>query len=328
MDARKGARKNNHKSIVLRWQNDEKVSRISETSWMDRRILPIPGQPHDDRHLLQFTPAPAAPLRTHHHAMMIIGKLDRCERENIKCTAQTLTSLGQEQGRQNSYIPKNERVRQRPFDEALRADLERQSQNWKTYWSQTSSSSSSQQWWQHEHQDTQWSEHQDTHSKPHRICFTDFAYRHWRMSTSSHAHVSQCRAHLTITRTCVWLKAQDLTSQMFGTCCTSAHMFDRPLHDVPDPFPSFCSTPPPSTPTALPMTGIRRRPSPAPLRTEDCCLATWLNPLLAHISSCEEQPTALAAYHATSSSEGVHSCDVYLFVSSLVWRKYWHFRER
>ena len=67
---------------------------------------------------------------------------------------------------------------------------------------------------------------------------------------------SQCRAHMTITRTCVWLK--------FGMCLhfrasqkSSTHnMFHRPLLDVPDPFPSFCCTPPPSAPTSLPKTGI------------------------------------------------------------------------
>ena len=35
-------------------------------------------------------------------------------------------------------------------------------------------------------------------------------------------------------------------------------MFHRPHFDVPDPFPSFCSTPPLSAPTARLMTGIRR----------------------------------------------------------------------
>ena len=40
---------------------------------------------------------------------------------------------------------------------------------------------------------------------------------------------------------------------------SSTHnMFHRPLLDVPDPCPSFCFTPPPSTQTSLPMTGIRR----------------------------------------------------------------------
>ena len=35
-------------------------------------------------------------------------------------------------------------------------------------------------------------------------------------------------------------------------------MFHRPLLDVPDPFPSFRSSPPPSTPNSLQTTGIRR----------------------------------------------------------------------
>ena len=35
-------------------------------------------------------------------------------------------------------------------------------------------------------------------------------------------------------------------------------MFHRPHLDVPDPFSSFCSTPPPTTQTSLFMTGIRR----------------------------------------------------------------------
>ena len=57
-----------------------------------------------------------------------------------------------------------------------------------------------------------------------------------------------------------------VAQDMIGTCCTSAHsqkssthsMFHRPLLDVPHPCPSFCSTPPPSTPNSLFMDGIRR----------------------------------------------------------------------
>ena len=45
-------------------------------------------------------------------------------REDFEPTAKIITSLRQEQGRQNSYIPKNERARQRPFDEAWRSELE------------------------------------------------------------------------------------------------------------------------------------------------------------------------------------------------------------
>ena len=57
-------------------------------------------------------------------------------RKDFEPTANILTHLRQEQGRQNSLIPKNERIRQRPFDEALRADFEWMSQILKTCWSQ------------------------------------------------------------------------------------------------------------------------------------------------------------------------------------------------
>ena len=56
-------------------------------------------------------------------------------------------------------------------------------------------------------------------------------------------------------------------------------------------FHHLCSTPPPSTSTALPMTGIRRLPLPplpllpALLRQEDCCLAIWLIQLLSQVMS-------------------------------------------
>ena len=41
-------------------------------------------------------------------------------------------------------------------------------------------------------------------------------------------------------------------------------MFHRPLFDMPDPFPSFCSTPPQPTPNSLLLTGIRRTPCATP----------------------------------------------------------------
>ena len=91
-------------------------------------------------------------------------------RKDFKPSTQFIAGLRQEQGRHNSYIPNNEKTRQRPFDEELQAKLEWMSQNWRTYFAQSSSSSSSQNWWQHEHdyqdsqrrghQDTQWREHQ------------------------------------------------------------------------------------------------------------------------------------------------------------------------
>ena len=144
----KGSKKEGSRLHCDQVARGRKVSTLSASSWMDRGILPIPGPPHDDRHLVHRTLAPEALVRKHHHA----GIDDRQAglmraRKKSKSTTQPLTSLRQEQGRQNSFFPKNERVRQRPFDEALRADLEWHSQNWKTYWSQTSSSSSSQQWW-------------------------------------------------------------------------------------------------------------------------------------------------------------------------------------
>ena len=51
--------------------------------------------------------------------------------------------LRQEQGEEKFYIPKNERTRQRPFDDRLQAKLEWFSQNWRTYFAQPSSSASS-----------------------------------------------------------------------------------------------------------------------------------------------------------------------------------------
>ena len=50
------------------------------------------------------------------------------ERKDFKPFAQVLASLRQEQGRQNFFSPKNERMRQRRFDDASRAELERMSQ--------------------------------------------------------------------------------------------------------------------------------------------------------------------------------------------------------
>ena len=109
-----------------------KVSKFSECSWMDRRFLPILGPsptPHPGtRGTSTKTPSrcrQAGPMRA---------------RKDFKSTSQTLTSLRQEQGRQNLSSPENERARERPFDEALRADLEWQRQYWKTCWSQLSSS--------------------------------------------------------------------------------------------------------------------------------------------------------------------------------------------
>ena len=58
-------------------------------------------------------------------------------RKDFKPTTQVLASLPQEQGRQNSFYPKNERTRQRPFDEELQAKLEWLSHNWRTNFAQS-----------------------------------------------------------------------------------------------------------------------------------------------------------------------------------------------
>ena len=74
----------------------------------------------------------------------------------------------------------------------------------------------------------------------------------------------QCSAlDSTSTRTCVWLKTKTWLGRVarLRACLQVIHshsMFHRPLLDVPDPLPSFCSTPPQSTPNSLLMTGTRR----------------------------------------------------------------------
>ena len=59
--------------------------------------------------------------------------------------------------------------------------------------------------------------------------------------------------------------------------CQSTFQVRILLLDVPDPFPSFCSTSPLSTPN------WNQETPPVPLRQEDCCLAIRLNQLLAHL---------------------------------------------
>ena len=162
-DARRGARNDNHDFIVLRRQNDEKY-RVSQKvhGWTEDHC---PCLDHltsiDISHTAPWHQTEASVRKTpsRWYAMMMIAKLN-CEREKIKSTTHNLTVLQREQGRQNACIPKNERTRQRPFNEALRADLEWHSPNGRSHLSQTFSSSSSQQWVQHEHQDARWEDQQ------------------------------------------------------------------------------------------------------------------------------------------------------------------------
>ena len=144
--ARRGARRKGHDSIVIRWQEDEKCrnckfmdgqKKKADTWFTSRRSTSPTPHPGTQRHRYESTitlvcnddDRQAGPMRG---------------RTVFQPTTRILTGLRQEQGRQNSFIPKNERVRQRPFDEALRADLEWQSQLWKTFWSRLSSSTPSQ----------------------------------------------------------------------------------------------------------------------------------------------------------------------------------------
>ena len=80
---------------------------------------------------------------------------------------------------------------------------------------------------------------------------------------------------------------------------SSTHnMFHRPLLDVPDPFPYFCSTPPPTTLTSLPMTG------PAPLRAEDCSLAAWSNTTLSQVMSPRHASMSAVSTRRSTSHRG------------------------
>ena len=64
------------------------------------------------------------------------------DREDFPQAARVLAALQRQKRWVNLFIPKNERERQRPFDEELRSNLEWQSWNWNVNQSQASSSSS------------------------------------------------------------------------------------------------------------------------------------------------------------------------------------------
>ena len=82
-------------------------------------LLPIPGLPHDDRHLLQRNLAPAE-LVSYWFPSVILSKPDRCEREKILGPPRKISQFfDKNQGDRTSFFLKNERARQRPFDEAL-----------------------------------------------------------------------------------------------------------------------------------------------------------------------------------------------------------------
>ena len=210
------SKKEGHDSIVTGGKKTKSIESLSKlTNGID----------------ISCTPTPESPVRKHHHtgvpwwgsSSWTIESTKRCQTHNEN------SHKRQEQGRQNSFIPKNERIRRRHFDEALRAELERMSQNWKSYWSQPcSSSSSSQCWWHHEHKDSHWREHQDTQWRQtifKILCGSHFA--RFRRIRGFFTNISRTDRALdgTFTRTCVWLKNQD----MIGKCCTLAHLENHPL---------------------------------------------------------------------------------------------------
>ena len=126
-DAHRGASKNSHDSIMLRCQIDEKC----------RESQKVRGWTEDYyQYLDHLTTIDISYSATWHqrnryeNTIVLVGNDDDRQagpmraREDFRSTTHNLTVLQREQGRQNSHIPKNERARQRPFNEALRADLE------------------------------------------------------------------------------------------------------------------------------------------------------------------------------------------------------------
>ena len=233
-------------------------------------------------------------------------------RKDFKTTTKILTSLRQEQGRQNSFIPKNERVRQRNFSEALRTELEWQSPNWKNLLGRNLLPL------HHPHNNggnTNIKTLNGANTKTLNgeitsggksdgcsvdFCVTDFAYRHWRMScsrrsvedrknTSSHAHFSQscqCRAHLStfdlsharsrhdwdVLHVCAPLKSSTLTTCVIDNFSTYLTHF---RHFVPRHLRRHRTH----------CLWLESGDPPVLLRQEDCSLAIWLNQLLPQVIS-------------------------------------------
>ena len=324
MDAWKGAWKKGHDSIVIRWQEDEKYRNSQQAhGWTEEFCRYLD-------HLTTIDISYTAPWHQRHGYESTITLVcndddDRQAgpmraRKDFRPTMEIFTSLRQELGRQNSFIPKNERVRQRPFDEALRAELESMSQIGKP----SSSSSSWQQWWQHELQDSQWREHQDTRWRDHnwweewwlqnlsksyvaatlqdyctivvfsKISRTDFseccARDGWWRQNTSHAHFSQscqCRA---LDRT-FDLSHAHASGSRFDRSCVVPLRTSKVTHSQ-----HVSSTTPRrawpisiivfhATSFCIGSTAIDcNQETPLCYSAEDCCLAIWLNQLLSHCS--------------------------------------------
>ena len=123
----RGAWKHKKGTIVIRWQEDAEHRNSQQAhGWTEAscRYLDFPTtsltpHPGNQRHRYEST------------ITLVCNDEDRQAgpmkaRKDFKPTTKILA-------RPNSFIPQNERMRQRPFDEALRAESEWMSQHWETY---------------------------------------------------------------------------------------------------------------------------------------------------------------------------------------------------
>ena len=78
---------------------------------------------------------------------MMVKSRNMSNRDDFPHAARMLAVLERQQGRENPYISKTKRERQRPLDEQLRSELEWQSLNNRKIYKSQASSSSSTDWW-------------------------------------------------------------------------------------------------------------------------------------------------------------------------------------
>ena len=139
-DAQKGARKHNQDSIELRWINRAFQTKIGWTREYCRYL--------DFLTTIDISYCATWKQRSRYENSFVLGVNDgphpgpMREGDDFPKTIRRLSALQREQGRVNAHIPKEERERQRPFNETLRADLEWHRHTWRSHWLQASSSSS------------------------------------------------------------------------------------------------------------------------------------------------------------------------------------------
>ena len=144
MDARRGACKD---TVEIRWQENEKYRKTQQAHGWTEEYCRYPDYlttidisyiaPWHQRHQYESTITLAC-----NDEDRVAGPMKA--RKDFRPTTKILAQVFDKN--KDDRIPlfmKNKRMRERLFDEALRAELEWMSQNWKTYFSQPSSSSSS-----------------------------------------------------------------------------------------------------------------------------------------------------------------------------------------